>query len=63
MPKGQTMNQPKETTMQTNIFSIKDNLKYFGFHYVLWAEGLSLRTLYTIWLAYGMIRHDLNKTN
>jgi hypothetical protein len=48
--------------MQTNIFTIKNNLQYFGFHYVLWSEGLSFRTLYTIWLAYGMIRHDLTKT-
>jgi len=44
--------------MQSNIFTIRDNLKIFGFHYVLWSEGLSLRTLYAIWAAYGMIRHD-----
>lgn len=44
--------------MHSHIFAIRDNLKIFGFHYVLWAEGLSLRTLYTIWCAYGMIRHD-----
>jgi hypothetical protein len=44
--------------MYTNIFSIRDNLKIWGFHYVLWSEGLSARTLYNIWIAYGMIRHD-----
>ena len=44
--------------MNSHIFAIRDNLKIFGFHYVLWAEGLSLRTLYNIWIAYGMIRHD-----
>jgi hypothetical protein len=49
--------------MQSNIFSIKDNLKHFGFHYVLWSEGLSIRTLYSLWIAYGMTRHESIKTN
>jgi hypothetical protein len=44
--------------MNSHIFHIRDNLKIFGFHYVLWSEGLTLRTLYKIWIAYGMIRHD-----
>jgi len=44
--------------MTHNIFEIRDNLKIWGFHYVLWTQGLSLRTLYSIWVAYGMIRHD-----
>jgi len=48
--------------MHTHIFGIRDNLKIFGFHYVLWLEGLSIRTLYNVWIAYGMIRHDLTKT-
>lgn len=48
--------------MQSNIFNIKDNLKHFGFHYVLWAEGLSIRTLYSLWIAYGMTRHESTKT-
>ena len=48
--------------MQSNIFNIKDNLRHFGFHYVLWAEGLSIRTLYSLWIAAGMIRHE-SKTN
>jgi len=44
--------------MNSHIFDIRDNLKIFGFHYVLWTEGLSVRTLCVIWCAYGMIRHD-----
>jgi hypothetical protein len=48
--------------MQSNIFSIKDNLKHFGFHYVLWSEGLSIRTLWNLWLAAGMIRHESTRT-
>ena len=44
--------------MNSHIFDIRDNLKIFGFHYVLWTEGFSIRTLYKIWIAYGMIRHD-----
>lgn len=47
--------------METNIFTIKDNLKFFGFHYVLWVEGLSFRTLYNVWIAYGMTRHELTR--
>ena len=44
--------------MNSHIFHLRDNLKVFGFHYVLWSEGLSVRTLYKIWIPYGMIRHD-----
>ena len=44
--------------MNSHIFDIRDNLKIFGFHYVLWTEGFSPHTLYKIWIAYGMIRHD-----
>lgn len=44
--------------MTSHIFDIRDNLKFFGFHYVLWTEGLSVLTLYKIWCAYGMIRHE-----
>jgi hypothetical protein len=51
-------NHKGATTMTHNIFEIRDNLKIWGFHYVLWTQGLSLRTLYSIWVAYGMIRHD-----
>jgi hypothetical protein len=62
MPKGQTIKPTKEN-MNSNIFNIKDNLKHFGFHYVLWSEGLSIRTLYSLWIAYGMTRHESIKTN
>ena len=62
MPKGQTIKPSKGELMQTNIFTIKKNLEYFGFHYVLWSEGLSIRTLWNLWIAAGMIRHD-SKTN
>jgi len=48
--------------MQSNIFSIKDNLKHFGFHYVLWSEGLSIRTIYNLWIAYGLTRHESTRT-
>ena len=44
--------------MNSHIFDIRDNLKIFGFHYVLWTEGFSPHTLYKIWIGYGMIRHD-----
>jgi len=35
--------------MNSHIFDIRDNLKIFGFHYVLWTEGFSPHTLYKIW--------------
>jgi hypothetical protein len=47
--------------MKSHIFTIRDNLKILGFHYVLWAEGLSIPTLYKIWCAYGMIRHEASR--
>jgi hypothetical protein len=47
--------------MNSHIFTIRDNLKILGFHYVLWAEGLSIRTIYKIWIAYGMTRHEENR--
>jgi len=45
-------------TNRKNIFAIKSDLIHFGFHYVLWSEGLSIRTLYEIWIANGMIKHE-----
>ena len=47
-------------TYRKNIFAIKTDLINFGFHYVLWSEGLSIRTLYEIWIANGMIKHERN---
>jgi hypothetical protein len=61
--RGKPLNQSKGNTMHTHIFGIRDNLKIFGFHYVLWLEGLGIRTLYNIWIAYGMIRHESAKNN
>ena len=61
--KGRTIKPIKgKHIMQSSIFAIKDNLKFFGFHYVLWSEGISIRTLFNIWVAYGMTRHE-SKTN
>jgi len=53
--------QPKEKTMKSSIFEIQDNLHHFGARYVLWTEGLSIRTLYAIWIAQGMTQHQSNK--
>jgi hypothetical protein len=47
--------------MRSSIFEIQDNLRHFGARYVLWTEGLSLRTLYAIWIAQGMTEHQSNK--
>ena len=47
--------------MQSSIFEIQDNIHHFGARYVLWTEGFSLRTLYAIWVAYGITNHQTNK--
>lgn len=47
--------------MKSSIFEIQDNLRHFGARYVLWTEGLSIRTLYAIWIAKGMTEHQSNK--
>jgi len=61
--KGRTIKPIKgKHIMQSSIFAIKDNLKFFGFHYVIWSEGLSIRTIYNLWIAYGMTRHESTKT-
>jgi hypothetical protein len=47
--------------MKSSIFEIQDNLHHFGARYVLWTDGLSLRTLYAIWIAKGMTQHQTSK--
>jgi hypothetical protein len=47
--------------MKSHIFTIRENLNILGFHYVLWTEGLSIATLYKIWIAYGMNRHEAKR--
>jgi hypothetical protein len=58
---GDHLPTTKEKTMQSSIFEIQDNLHHFGARYVLWTDGLSLRTLYAIWIAKGMTAHQTSK--
>jgi hypothetical protein len=58
---GDHLPTTKEKTMRSSIFEIQDNLHHFGARYVLWTEGLSIRTLYAIWIAQGMTQHQSNK--
>ena len=42
----------------TNIFAVRDTLKGYGFWYTLWVHGVSVHSLWTIFVAWRMIRYD-----
>jgi hypothetical protein len=41
-----------------NVFEVKGNINNFGVWYALWFHGTSCYSLWTIFVAWRMIKHD-----
>jgi hypothetical protein len=41
-----------------NVFEVKTNINNFGIWYALWFHGTSRYALWTIFVAWRMIKHD-----
>jgi hypothetical protein len=44
-----------------NVFEVKQNIERFGIWYALWFHGTNRNALWTIFVAWQMIRHHNKK--
>lgn len=44
--------------MHGNIFAVRDTLKGYGFWYTVWLYGTDRQSLWTIFVAWRMIKYD-----
>jgi len=44
-----------------NVFEVKQNIERFGIWYALWFHGTNRNALWTIFVAWQMIRHNDKK--
>lgn len=52
----------KGTNMEyNNVFEVKQNIERFGIWYALWFHGTNGNALWTIFVAWQMIRHNNKK--